>query len=238
VPADPPVEFLRICRKHGLLLDESHIRLFQILVDGLIEWNSKVNVISRSDHGSPWYIHLLHSIAPLFYLDFPKDASILDLGSGGGLPGLPLAIVRPDLRFVLLDSVRKKTTVIQDLVERLGLVGVSIWTARAEELRKEINATSQFDFVTARAVAPLVDLVRWSRPLLRRPIRSYQPSTGTNRRMLRAPALLALKGGSLDREIEEARRKFPLKAITVINMTFDGSLEIGLLDKKTLVVEF
>lgn len=238
MPADPPIEFLRICRKQGLLLDESHIRLFQILVDGLIEWNSKLNVISRRDHGSPWYVHILHSIAPLFYVDFPKDASILDLGSGGGLPGLPLAIVRPDLRFVLLDSVRKKTAVIEDLVDRLGLVGVSTLTARAEGLQKEINATSQFDFVTARAVASLVDLVRWSRPLLRRSIRSNQPSTSTNQRMLEAPALLALKGGSLDQEIEEARRKFPLKAITVINMTFDGSLEIGLVDKKILVVEF
>jgi len=237
VAPEPIVEFARICRINGLSLDELQIRRFQTLVDGLLEWNSKVNVISRRDHGNPWFVHLLHCVAPLFYIDIPHYAGVLDLGSGGGLPGLPLAIIRPDLRIVLVDSIKKKTAVIEDLVERLGLSGVSVVTARVEALAHDITAVNHFDFVVARAVGPLVDLIRWSRPLLNHSVRSSDPTLSSKRPMLRSGSLVALKGGDLSSEIEDARRSFPGIAITVINMTFDGSLEIGLEDKKVVTVE-
>ena len=234
---EPPVEFARICRANGLLIDEFQTRRFQTLVDGLLEWNSKINIISRRDHGNPWFVHLLHSIAPLFYFDIPQNAAVLDLGSGGGLPGLPLAIVRPDLRLVLVDSVRKKTAVIEDLVGRLGLSGVSVVTARAEALTLDSKTANHFDLVIARAVAPLVDLIRWSGPLLKHPMHPSDSGPTSKRRVLQSGYLLALKGGVLDAEIEEARRSFPASAITVINMTFAGSLEIGFEDKKVATVE-
>jgi len=238
VTPEPPVEFTRICHANGLPIDESHIRRLQILVDGLLEWNAKINVISRRDHGNPWYVHLLHCIAPLFYFEIPHNAAVLDLGSGGGLPGLPLAIVRPDLRLVLVDSIGKKTAVIENLIERIGLSGITVVTARAEALARDSRTAKQFDIVVARAVAPLVELIRWSSPLLKHREPSCSPEMTSKRRMLNTGSLLALKGGNLNVEIEEAQRSFRSVAITVINMTFTGSLEIGLEDKKMAAVEF
>jgi len=104
-------------------------------------------------------------------------------------------------------------------------------------LAHDITAVNHFDFVVARAVAPLVDLIRWSSPLLNHSVHSSDPTLSSKRPMLRSGSLVALKGGDLNSEIEDARRSFPGTAITVINMTFDGSLEIGLEDKKVVTVE-
>ena len=127
---NPPQEFRRICRRNGLDLSDSQIILLTRFVDGVLEWNSKINLISRRDQENIWFSHVLHSLTPLFYIGFSDGLRVLDLGTGGGFPGIPLAIARPDLEVVLLDSIRKKTLVVQDLVDRLGLTGVSVWTGR------------------------------------------------------------------------------------------------------------
>jgi 16S rRNA (guanine527-N7)-methyltransferase len=233
---DPPQEFLRICKRNGLSLSDSQLILLTRFVDGLLEWNSKINLISRRDQENLWFSHVLHSLAPLFYVDFSDGLRVLDLGTGGGFPGVPLSIARPDLEVVLLDSIRKKTLAVQDLVDRLGLTGVSVWTGRAEQILHDQHAAGTFDLVVARAVASLRELVHWSRPYLRVSRTASGETLSGNRVMFRSPGLIALKGGDLEKEIAETKLREPVRSVRVIRMSFEGSLELGLEDKKAVVV--
>ena len=233
---NPPQEFRRICRRNGLDLSDSQIILLTRFVDGVLEWNSKINLISRRDQENIWFSHVLHSLTPLFYIGFSDGLRVLDLGTGGGFPGIPLAIARPDLEVVLLDSIRKKTLVVQDLVDRLGLTGVSVWTGRAEEAHHDQKAGGTFDLVVTRAVASLRELVHWSRPYLRVSRSAPGETNGVNRVRFVSPGLVALKGGDLEREIAETKSKESVRSVQVIRMSFEGSIELGLEDKKAVIV--
>jgi 16S rRNA (guanine527-N7)-methyltransferase len=233
LPGAPP-ELARSCRENGLLLTPEQYRLLSMFVGAVIEWNGKINLISRRDEANIWFSHILHSLSLLFYVEIPGAAHILDLGTGGGFPGIPLAIARPDLSIVLLDSIRKKTTAVQDMVGRLALTGVTVWTGRAEELSKGPDAEGSFDFVFTRAVASLGDLIRWSRPYLK-------PGDGNSHdghERVRPPALVALKGGDLEKEIASARLAGRLRSVSVTSIQFPGSMSLGLEDKKLVAVTF
>jgi 16S rRNA (guanine527-N7)-methyltransferase len=232
----PPEEFRRICRRNGLDLSDSQIILLAHFVDGVLEWNSKINLISRRDQENIWFSHVLHSLTPLFYIGFSDGLRVLDLGTGGGFPGIPLAIARPDLEVVLLDSIRKKTLVVQDLVDRLGLTGVSVWTGRAEEAHLDQKAGGTFDLVVTRAVASLRELVHWSRPYLRVSRSAPGETNGGNRVRFVSPGLVALKGGDLEKEIAETKSKESVRSVQIIRMSFEGSIELGLEDKKAVIV--
>jgi 16S rRNA (guanine527-N7)-methyltransferase len=227
----PEIRVRSICRKNGLQLTDGEMRKLSEFVAGLLEWNVSINLISRKDTDRIWFSHILHSLAPLFYVRIPPEWRVFDLGTGGGFPGIPLAIARPDLRFTLADSTRKKIVAVEELVTRLGLGNVRVRTGRAEEIGKEKGVAGCQDLVIARAVAPLADLLEWSKPLSSGRI----PPGGEG---IPVPALIALKGGDLEREIQEARRKWSRCAITVINMSFEGSLELGLEDKKLVLTQF
>ena len=232
----PPQDFQRICRRNGLNLSDSKLGLLTRFVDGLLEWNSKINLISRRDQENIWFSHVLHSLTPLFYVEFPAGLRVLDLGTGGGFPGIPLAIARPDLELVLLDSIKKKTLAVQDLVGRLGLTGVSVWTGRAEQVHHDQQAGGTFDLVVARAVASLRELVHWSRPYLKVSHATPGESAGGNRVRFTSPGLVALKGGDLEEEIAETKIKESVRFVRVIRMSFEGSLELGLEDKRAVIV--
>jgi 16S rRNA (guanine527-N7)-methyltransferase len=233
--------FQRICGQNGVSIDSDQISKMTSFVDMLVDWNKKINLVSRRDVGNIWFSHLLHSIAPWFFLEPPQQAEILDLGTGGGLPGIPLAIVRPDVHLVLLDSIRKKTAAVEDIVRRLGLREVEVMTGRAEDLPRKAPPGRPFDIVLARAVAPLVDLVHWSLPLLRRgggtgEYAGFAAARPGHRELLRMPCLVALKGGDLNTEILKACREAPAAAVETLNLVFDGSERLGLVDKKVVVV--
>jgi 16S rRNA (guanine527-N7)-methyltransferase len=232
----PPEALRLICLRNGLALSDAQISLLARYVEALLEWNSKVNLISRRDQENVWFSHILHSLALLFYVELPDSARVLDLGTGGGLPGIPIAIARPGLEIVLLDSIRKKTTAVQEMVDRLGLTGVSVRTGRAEEIQPGREGIGTFDIVVARAVASLRDLARWSRPCLNVPGPIPAQIPDGKRIRLTSPVLVALKGGDLAAELEEARIKEGVKSIRVIQMSFDGALELGLEDKKAVVL--
>ncbi len=158
------------------------------------EWNEKINVISRKDMEGLYEKHILHSLSIAAVFDFKPGTQIVDIGTGGGFPGIPLAIFFPEVRFHLVDSIGKKIRVVQAIAEALELTNVTTQHTRAEELKNR-----QFDIVVSRAVAPLKDLWQWSKLILRkRPLPSNT--------LLPPPVsgLICLKGGDLSQEIFES----------------------------------
>ena len=221
--------FFEICRKNNLLLAETQSSLLQQYVQMLVEWNEKINLVSRTDVDNLWLNHILHSISVLFLIELDVDISLLDIGSGGGLPGIPLAIAREDIRVTLLDSIGKKTNAMKDMVSRLGLSNISVINGRAEELGDKQGYGCRFDAVIARGVAPLHELVQWSRAVLKP---ASKQSVGHR------SCLLAFKGGDLADEIEKARVKTGMKDISVQNIQFIGIEKTHLTGKKLVIVKF
>ncbi len=236
--ASLPLQIDRLLRLNGIQLDDRKRDLLGTFVDLLLDWNRRINLVSRRDSDNIWEGHILHSLSPLFMLEIPRNISLLDLGSGGGLPGIPLSIIRDDLNITLLDSIQKKTRALEDILSRLALTRVNVVCARAEDAGKEKNFARSYDAVIARAVAPLADLVPWSRPFLRKgPSRVVRELHGL-RREFALPSLLAMKGGDLQREIRDVQVKGACSTITEINIAFPGSENLALTDKKLVVIEY
>ena len=135
-------------------LTETQAQQFAALEVLYPEWNSKINLISRKDIDNLVEHHLLHSLAIAKFIQFQPDTTIMDVGTGGGFPGIPLAILFPECRFTLIDSIGKKIHVAEDIAKQIGLTNVECIQERAEEEKR------QFDFVVSRAVMPLPDLVK------------------------------------------------------------------------------
>ena len=162
---------------------------FKALGDLYKEWNSKINVISRKDIDSLYEKHVLHSLSIAAAFDFENGGEIIDIGTGGGFPGIPLAIFFPDVKFHLVDSIAKKLKVVDAVVKNIELKNVTIQHTRAEEIKNK-----KFDFAVSRAVAPLKDLWKWSKPLLRHKVQEPRIK----------PGLICLKGGDLTNEVHES----------------------------------
>ena len=128
------------------------------------EWNAKINVVSRQDIENLEERHILHSLAIAKVFSFKAGAHLLDLGTGGGFPGVPLAILFPEVKFLLVDSIGKKIRVVEEVANALGLQNLTARHCRAEDLKMN----SQFDFVLSRGVAPLGQLLHWSQHLLKK----------------------------------------------------------------------
>ena len=155
----------RICLENGLDISDSQWQLLEKWAALLLEVNQKVNLISRKETEFLWEKQILPCLALLIFRKFGLDADVCDFGTGGGLPGMPLAIVRPDLQLTLLDSRHKKIEVVQQMIESLKLSNAQAVLGRGEELGKQRPWRQRFPLLTARAVAPLIDLVRWTADL-------------------------------------------------------------------------
>ena len=130
----------------------------------LREWNQRVNLVSRQDVGQLMAHHILPSLIPLRLIDIAAGSWVLDIGSGGGLPAIPLKIMRPDLQVLMVDSVRKKTLFLKKVIADLGLSGISAGNRRIEELSAEVDFLNKFDLITARAVGRIGQLIEWGKP--------------------------------------------------------------------------
>ena len=174
------------------LSEQQQVQLAQL--DALYrDWNAKINVISRKDIDQLYEHHVLHALAIAKIVTFKPGAQVLDIGTGGGFPGIPLAILFPETNFTLLDGTRKKITVVQEVASAIGLANVRPLHQRVEEYKQ-----GKFDFAVSRAVAPLENLVVWSFRLIKQKDQQHLLPNG----------LIALKGGDLKTEIQALPRSF------------------------------
>ncbi len=219
--------FLSACRENNLTISESQIRLLEKYVFLLLLHNKKLNLISRKDEENVWTRHILHCTSLLFYRKFPPAVNILDLGAGGGLPGIVFAIFHPGLRFTLLDATRKKIEAVKSMVNDLSLENVNTAWGRAEEIGKQPDYAGKFNIVVARAVAPLNKLVKWAKPFLA-PLHADIPKSPDS---IPVRSLVAFKGGDVIKELKQIEK---IKAIKKI-----GILKLDLIEdeKKVIIAE-
>lgn len=194
-------------------LTEDQRRQFAALYDLYADWNSKINVISRKDIENLYEHHVLHSLGIAKVIQFRPGTNVMDLGTGGGFPGIPLAILFPEVQFHLVDSIGKKVRVATEVATAIGLKNVTFRHARAEE-EKQL-----FDFVVSRAVMPLADLVK----IIQKNISPKQRNSLPN-------GLICLKGGELEHEA------MPFKHKTTIHNLSDDFKEEFFETKKVVYV--
>lgn len=168
-------------------LDQSKIDKLVQLKQLYTFWNNQINVVSRKDIEEFNLHHVLHSLSLLHVISFSPNARVMDLGCGGGFPGVPLAIAFPETQFLLVDSIGKKIKVVNEIAQELKLTNIRTLHGRAEEVKEK------FDFVVSRAVAPLESLLKWTN-------HKYE---STSRHEI-ANGLICLKGGDLHQEIADA----------------------------------
>lgn len=172
-------------------LSQEQQKQFSLLGPLYKEWNTQVNVVSRKDIDNIYLHHILHSLGIAKQFAFAENTSFLDLGTGGGLPGIPLAILLPECQFVLIDGTAKKIKVANALIEKLELTNCKALHRRSEEM------TQKFDFVLARAVTRLKKLIGLSMPLISKTQQNAIPN-----------GLITLKGGNLLEELQEIKKSF------------------------------
>lgn len=175
---------MEIINKYFKSLTASQIAQFEALYNLYFDWNSKINVISRKDIENLYERHILHSLAIAQVISFKNGSSVLDVGTGGGFPGIPLAILFPEVNFVLIDSIGKKIKVAFEVSNAIGLKNITLKHERVQDEK------AKFDFVVSRAVMPLDDLIKL--------IRKNIAKTGKN---ALPNGLICLKGGELQHEI-------------------------------------
>lgn len=178
-------------------LSDGQIEQFEKLEALYADWNSKINVISRKDFSQFYERHVLHSLGIAKFIRFTPNTTILDVGTGGGFPGIPLAVFFPDVKFHLIDSIGKKIKVVNGVADSLGLKNIT-----AEQVRAE-NLSRKYDFVVSRAVTRLPDFVKWIRKNISKTNRNALPN-----------GILYLKGGNLTEEIKPFGKKIFVQEIS------------------------
>lgn len=171
-------------------LTSSQLEKFRLLEALYIEWNSRINVISRKDMEHFYERHVLHSLGIAKVIEFLPGAQVLDVGTGGGFPGIPLAILFPETKFLLVDSIGKKIKVVHEVAQAADITNVVAIQARAEDVK------GKFDFVVSRAVTTLPDFIKWVENKIKKESRNILNN-----------GILYLKGGDLEEELALVRNQ-------------------------------
>jgi 16S rRNA (guanine527-N7)-methyltransferase len=188
---------MNIITKYFPKLNIEQTALFQKLQPLYAEWNAQINVISRKDFPDFYEHHVLHSLAIAKFISLTTGTKILDVGTGGGFPGIPLAVYFPEVQFHLVDSVGKKIKVVNNVIESLGLKNATAEQIRAEELKGE------YDFVVSRAVTSLPEFVPWVRKNIAKKQRNAMPN-----------GIIYLKGGDLTEELKPFKNRVYVKNLS------------------------
>ncbi len=236
-----------ILKKNNLSITAIQLQQLQAYKEQLLHWNHKINLVSRKDEKNLWKAHIFMSIAVLFKIDFRFCARVLDLGTGGGLPGIPLSIMLPKIEFVLLDSIQKKVMAVQSIISDLPLSSVSAICGRAEDIQAQTSMQKSFKVVIARAVSNLNNLILWGYPFLEEDKTpnilvptdaEYHGSESlSDKLVLKKPSLVMFKGGNFSEEVAAARRFFPKLFIHSLPLTFKGSEEFSNVEKHLVIVQ-
>lgn len=183
-------------------LTQAQIAQFEALYDLYADWNAKINVISRKDIENLYERHILHSLGIAKYFSFKDASKVLDIGTGGGFPGIPLAILFPNVHFTLIDSIGKKIKVGQVVADAIGLKNIELKHIRIQEEK------AKFDFIVSRAVMPLQDLVTLSQKNIEKKQQNAVPN-----------GLICLKGGELENELAAFKK---IVEVYDLNKCFKG----------------
>jgi 16S rRNA (guanine527-N7)-methyltransferase len=189
-----------LIKKYFTNLTDKQLEQFEAMKPFYEDWNSKINLVSRKDMDHFYERHVLHSLAIAQYLKIPAGSSILDVGTGGGFPGIPLAIYFPESNFLLVDSIGKKIMVVNQAIEHLNLQNVTAANQRAEQVNKT------FDFIVSRAVTNIPEFLGWVGKKFHGKSRGSQPN-----------GIILLKGGNLDPEIEQLPSRWIVQKYPVSN---------------------
>lgn len=181
----------------------------------LLEWNKKINLISRKSASIE--DHILNSIFFLTKYKFDKFSSIADIGTGGGFPGIPLKILFPEIEFILIDSIQKKMVAVNDIIEKMNLNNIKVVWGRAEEISEESMYKGKFDVIISKAVAPLDEFYIWGKAFL-----NIKGET------------LCIKGGDIEEEIRSLKKLKYKFRVKVINFDFEEPYKIE--DKKLVII--
>lgn len=188
---------MELILKYFPKLTEKQVEQFSLLQKVYENWNSQINVISRKDMDSFYERHVLHSLAIAKTINFTPGTEIMDVGTGGGFPGIPLAILFPECKFHLVDSIGKKIKVVDEVVQEIGLTNVKTSHDRAE------NVKGQFDFIVSRAVTKMPVFIGWVRKKLKKKQQNGLPN-----------GILYLKGGDLREEMKPIKTFYEITEIT------------------------
>jgi len=236
---DPGTIIKEIARENEAEFTDQQIDKLRFFVEIFLLWNKNINLISRNDEVNIWNKHVLASLSILFIRNFVRPATILDLGTGGGFPGIPLAICLPDCKFILMDSIHKKIVAVDDMISKLDLKNVETIVGRAETEGKKDTLRRQFDYVIARAVGPAKDIVCWGSPFLKLPDNdiSKEQFDRSGKKTIVPGSLVLMKGGVLDEEMKAVQIKYHPKSIEVIPLAFKGITTEDFVDKKIVIIQ-
>ncbi|MGA2297605.1 MAG: 16S rRNA (guanine(527)-N(7))-methyltransferase RsmG [FCB group bacterium] len=186
------VEFWTICSTNGIVLSKEQLNQIKRYHDELKYWNEKVNLISRQATDEILEKHILHSLSVLKYIDIRPKAWCIDIGTGGGLPGIPIAIAKSEINMLLVDSIAKKMKMTGMFAQHTGLRRLKALHARVENLANDKVHIGSFDFVFARAVGKISTLLGWVKKILKKDGK-----------------IILFKGGDITEEINDAKKMFP-----------------------------
>ncbi len=213
-------EFWTILSSNNIILNIKQIEQFKRFLKEIDYWNTKINLISRQDEQNIIERHFLHSLSVLKYINIPTKARCLDFGTGGGFPGIPIKIAKPDIFMTLCDSITKKLKMAEMFALHTELRNFYFEYGRVENLKNKDKYIGHFDCIFARAVAKAIILIDWTLPLLKKDGK-----------------FIFYKGGDLDEEIKDIKIKYPKLSVNEIKIDLFGAPWFKTENKKILIIK-